>query len=757
MKILHYLGRSFADTLLLLFGVTGVTFSLMSAYAVPADDTQCFLFCLLFSAVFSFLFHIRAHGRLVCVAALLLFAVFLILYRVRLFNATLAFLSVLTDTIRENTSLNISIDAGTASYGVLLYRLNEFFCFLPALLTCIFGLFWIRLRSFLLCLLIAAPLMGLCVVLIDAAPDLTPFLLFAIFCVVCVCSGYLRRSHGQRTALATCVLLPLATGFVLLVTVLFPAEGYVRSSFGEQLFSFFEQVVTLRYDQAPSHEPGIEFSVPDTSGSSIVTPTVQPLQLTGVDAPHYTGQTVLSLTTQDFTGPLLLRGYSLAEYTGSAWEPADDIYANLPPDSIQTFTSSVLRFSPDSVRHTLTVRPIHASDRKSIAYTPYFYSSVTATDSTFSGDSALYAMSSPGADYHFYTPGLYYIDNHPNIVVSMQPYSAEMLDRYRSVDDETALLLRSFFADGIASLETMSSENERIEALAELIRNCASYNAQVSAYPRDTDFVRYFLIESGEGRCVHFATTATLLFRTMGYPARFVSGYSAVVEGTFTLVSDYAAHAWTEIWIDGLGWIPVDVTPPEYRDIGGDDLSQAESAHISSNTDSGSISQGTSSFPLTESGENAASSSAASSAVSAHTSGETGTGESELSIPQPAVTDTGVWKTVLISAGVLLAVLLSFALRRFLAANRRKKAFMQPDTKRAAISAWQYIQALAVYGLTVDASVYALVQKAAFSRTPLTAEEAKHVVDYACENARRIDTSLGFFGKIAFRYIKALY
>ena len=99
-----------------------------------------------------------------------------------------------------------------------------------------------------------------------------------------------------------------------------------------------------------------------------------------------------------------------------------------------------------------------------------------------------------------------------------------MLDRYRSVDDETALLLRSFFADGIASLETMSSENERIEALAELIRNCASYNAQVSAYPRDTDFVRYFLIESGEGRCVHFATTATLLFRTMGYPARFVSG-----------------------------------------------------------------------------------------------------------------------------------------------------------------------------------------------------------------------------------------
>ena len=71
MKFLQYLGRSFADTLLLLLGVTGVTFSLMSAYTVPADETQCFLYCLLFSALFSFLFHIRAHGRPVCIAVLL--------------------------------------------------------------------------------------------------------------------------------------------------------------------------------------------------------------------------------------------------------------------------------------------------------------------------------------------------------------------------------------------------------------------------------------------------------------------------------------------------------------------------------------------------------------------------------------------------------------------------------------------------------------------------------------------------------------
>jgi len=95
--------------------------------------------------------------------------------------------------------------------------------------------------------------------------------------------------------------------------------------------------------------------------------------------------------------------------------------------------------------------------------------------------------------------------------------------------------------------------------------------------------------------------------------------------------------------------------------------------------------------------------------------------------------------------------------RRARAAGRRRKAFSQPDTDRAAICAWQYICSLAVYGLTVDAAVYALVQKAAFSRSALTAEEAAHVVDYALTNAARIDASLGFFGKLAFRYVKALY
>ena len=254
---------------------------------------------------------------------------------------------------------------------------------------------------------------------------------------------------------------------------------------------------------------------------------------------------------------------------------------------------------------------------------------------------------------------------------------------------------------------------------------------------------------------MHFATTATLLYRSLGYPARFVSGYSAVVEKTTTLVPDYAAHAWTEIWIDGLGWIPVDVTPAEYRGAGFGDVSQTESAQTSAGVESGASSSASSSSSAESDTSTAASN--ASSAASVQTSGESGGSESEAVVPQPSSEGTGAWKLVLTGVGALAALLLFFRLRRALAARRRRKAFSQPDTDRAAICAWQYICSLAVYGLTVDAAVYALVQKAAFSRSALTAEEAAHVVDSALTNAARIDASLGFFGKLAFRYVKALY
>lgn len=73
-----------------------------------------------------------------------------------------------------------------------------------------------------------------------------------------------------------------------------------------------------------------------------------------------------------------------------------------------------------------------------------------------------------------------------------------------------------------------------------------------------------FLFEKKEGHCERFASALTLLLRRTGIPARVVIGYVAMERnplGGFYNVRARHAHAWTEAWFEGKGWITLDATP----------------------------------------------------------------------------------------------------------------------------------------------------------------------------------------------------
>lgn len=101
------------------------------------------------------------------------------------------------------------------------------------------------------------------------------------------------------------------------------------------------------------------------------------------------------------------------------------------------------------------------------------------------------------------------------------------------------------------------------------LKGNAVYDLDVPNTPRGQDFVEYFLFESRAGYCAHFASSAVLILRSLGIPARYVTGY-AISPGDFTqdpdgtysaVVMDKQAHAWAEVYLDGIGWIPVEMTP----------------------------------------------------------------------------------------------------------------------------------------------------------------------------------------------------
>ena len=81
--------------------------------------------------------------------------------------------------------------------------------------------------------------------------------------------------------------------------------------------------------------------------------------------------------------------------------------------------------------------------------------------------------------------------------------------------------------------------------------------------PLGHDAVDDFLFSTREGFCEHYASSFTVLMRAAGIPARVVTGYQGGFwnnMGQYLLVRNSDAHAWSELWLDGRGWVRIDPT-----------------------------------------------------------------------------------------------------------------------------------------------------------------------------------------------------
>lgn len=72
-----------------------------------------------------------------------------------------------------------------------------------------------------------------------------------------------------------------------------------------------------------------------------------------------------------------------------------------------------------------------------------------------------------------------------------------------------------------------------------------------------------FLFNKQSGFCAHYSSSFTFLMRSMGIPARVVAGYQGGEfnqESGHLTVRQYDAHAWVEVWLEGIGWKSYDPT-----------------------------------------------------------------------------------------------------------------------------------------------------------------------------------------------------
>jgi transglutaminase-like putative cysteine protease len=91
-----------------------------------------------------------------------------------------------------------------------------------------------------------------------------------------------------------------------------------------------------------------------------------------------------------------------------------------------------------------------------------------------------------------------------------------------------------------------------------------------SGHAQAADPTADFLFGDRTGYCVHFAHAAVYLMRALGVPARVGAGY-AVEEaarqgGSALLLSGANSHAWPEVYVTGVGWVVLDVSPARSLD-----------------------------------------------------------------------------------------------------------------------------------------------------------------------------------------------
>ena len=383
-------------------------------------------------------------------------------------------------------------------------------------------------------------------------------------------TGQFVRSHPAGGARAALAVLPVLLAAALGITALAPPQSYRQPDWAA---ATAERLMDL----LPSgNGPG--------SGSGPLPGSQTQVDLGQAGPRRYTGTQVLRVTG-DVPGPLYLRAGSYTNYTGDSWRREDvggELFDLSPLFPGQAASEKA---GPDGL-HRLSVA--HLLEETRDLLTPYQFAGLYPVGSLL--DNVPDAVTSPvhwsvrqdavlqldDGTLGVYSFLYYPLDGDPRPITgdgdgyaqAEETYRPQVWNRYLAVPEGTADFLLQWRAEAEAGLDPPAVPDSpygetlaKAARVVELLRDNARYDLDAPAMGEGDDFVRHFL-EEGRGYCVHFASAAALLLRLDGVPARYVEGYLTRIPQTGSaVVSDSAAHAWVEIYLEGYGWYPVEATP----------------------------------------------------------------------------------------------------------------------------------------------------------------------------------------------------
>lgn len=569
----------------------------------------------------------------------------------------------------------------------------------PGDATCLFALWggalasvnaWVirRRQSVAPALLLDALPLALCLVVVDTPPDLwCLLLLLSSACLLILTQSSRVRSPRGGSRLTLGLALPVVA-VLLAICLAIPPATYTRTQSADEILqaalNWAGEVLPLELDVRGN----LQLNVSATTGNS-----------SGVDlrmGPRRPNRRVVMQVLAEESGALYLRGGAFGAYTGLRWDNLqDDAYAGCPAPE-----QGLLDQTPfiENVK-TLSIRTYLIQPE---IYVPYYLKSLPEVgtprqDSRLDNSDRVRTYDVMYWTYWSPDPAGQFVRTYSRL--TEYDIFVENSNIYTGLPEASRDALLAIAQEaGLADLDAW----ELPQAVTEFVRSSARYDLDTPSMPSgESDFAAWFLTESDTGYCVHFAAATAAMLRALQVPARVVTGYLVDAEaGSWTDVTMDNAHAWAEYYCWGLGWVPLEATPPDGVD---STLRGQESTEPSSQPDEDPEDTEPATHEPTEKTEPTKD-------ADAPDASEGGLNLAHLQLP--------VW----LACG--LALLCLALLRRPVTLHLRRRGMRREPPNRQLLHRWRLALPMArLLGQPLPEELEALALKARFSQHTITQEE----------------------------------
>ena len=267
------------------------------------------------------------------------------------------------------------------------------------------------------------------------------------------------------------------------------------------------------------------------------------------------GGTPVFYITSDVSGAIYFRLNSFGDYKYSSWNDIPPGYVSLEALTNPNYLTARALQANGYEEHSVTIE--YAVD--GVTYLLPYYA--TNAPENLANDYFLNPQHEETYTLN-YIPYIYSGSNRYNLIGTEyeeleKDYYEFVKQTYLSLPESTKTSMLQIAAEN--SLDVNNSTI--IEDVANYIQNAATYNLKFAPYPYGVDYAVYFLTDAKEGICQHYATAATAMYRALGIPARYTTGFVGYAEANKkSPVTTMTYHAWVEVYIQGMGWVEVEVT-----------------------------------------------------------------------------------------------------------------------------------------------------------------------------------------------------